>query len=197
MLQLPLARANGAGVSYAGGRVEAEFPRHTVEALKALAAEEATTLFSVLLAAFCALLHSHTGQEDLVIATAVAGRQQPSSRTVIGYFNDTLPLRLSLAGDPTIRHLIRSASAQTREMAAHQELPFHTIVALPELAGRRITQCLVTLQNILGLDLTLPGVISGYRDVPNGTTNFDLALFAEEKEGALRILLDYKTGVFE
>ena len=197
MLQLPLARANGAGVSYAGGRIEAELSRHTVEALKALAAEEATTLFSVLVAAFCALLHSHTGQEDLVIATAIAGRQQPSSRSVIGYFNNILPLRLSLAGDPSIRGLIRSASAQTREMAAHPDVPFHTIIALPELAGRRITQCLVTLQNIPGLDLTLPGVISSYRDVPNGTTNFDLALFAEEKEGALRILLDYKIGVFE
>ena len=197
MLLLPLAHSDGSRVSHEGGRIEAELPRPTVEALKALAVEEQTTLFAVLIAAFCALLHSHTGQEDLIISTALAGRQQPASRTVIGYFNNIMPLRLSVAGDPTVREFIRSASTQIREMAANQEVPFHRIAALPELEGRRITQCLFTLQNIPGLDLTLPGITSSYRDVPNGTTNFDLALFAEEKDGALRMLLDYKTGVFE
>ncbi len=82
-------------------------------------------------------------------------------------------------------------------MFASQDVPFHRIAQLPELAGRRITQCLVALQNIPGLNLEIPGIISSYRDVHNGTANFDVALFSEEREGKLRCLFDYKTAVLE
>ncbi len=196
-LRLPLARTAGSNLSYSGGRIEAELPGPTLERLKVLAAEESATLFAALASAFCTVLHSHTGQEDLVIATAVAGRQRSAMRGLIGYFNNIVPLRLSVAGNPTVRELISKIHAQLLEMAGNEGVPFHQVAALPELDGRRITKCLFTLQNIPGLDLTLPGVTSSYRDVPNGTTNFDLALFVEEKNGVLRLLLDYKKGVFE
>jgi thioesterase domain-containing protein len=197
MLRIPLQRLSHSVASFAGERVEAEIPGALLAGVKSAAAAESSTLFPFLVSAFAALLHTHTAQEDLVICTAMLGRHQPATRSVIGYFNRILPLRLSLAGDPAFRGLMSTVTAQSREMLEHQDTPFQQITALPELTGRRITQCLVSLQHIPGLNLRLPGVSSSYRDVPNGATNFDIALFAEEIDGVLRLLLDFKTGVLE
>jgi thioesterase domain-containing protein/acyl carrier protein len=195
-LLLPLTRAGPMFAEYAGARLEFEIDAATTQGLKAAAAAQSTTLFAALAAGFAGFLHSHTGQKDVVLCTPMTGRHHAGSRSVIGYFNNILPMRLDLSGDVEFQTLMADVAASLREIYAAQDVPFHRIAALPEIAGR-ITQCLVALQNIPGLDLQLPGITSEYRDVPNGTANFDIALFAEEKQGRLRCLFDYKTALLE
>jgi len=195
-LRLPLARQSEFA-GYAGGRIESELDPATTDALKQQAAAQAVTLFPMLLAAFAAFLREHTGQEDLVICTPITGRQRAATRGSIGYFNNILPLRISLAGDPEFGKLATDVAALARSAANHQDVPFHRICGLPQLAGHRIARCLFTMQNIPGLQLNLPEVASSYRDVFNGKANFDLSLFAEEEHGRIRLLLDYKTAVLE
>jgi thioesterase domain-containing protein/acyl carrier protein len=195
-LHLPLTRdAEGFG-GYAGDCLEEKIDIPTVRALKDLATSESTTLFPVLLAAFGMLLRAHTGQTDLLICTPMSGRTRSATRDAIGYFNNIVPLRLDLGGDPTFQELIRSVSVQARAAFEHQNVPFQTIAALPELEGVRTTRCLFTVQNIPGLELELPGITSRYKDIPNGTANFDLSLFAEEKKGTLHVVAHYKTDHF-
>ena len=68
----------------------------------------------VLLAAFQALLHRYTGQDDIVVGIAHR-RPQPRAEIegLIGFFVNTLVLRADLAGDPTFRELL----ARVRETA--------------------------------------------------------------------------------
>lgn len=195
-LLLPRARQT-AFAGYAGGRIETELDKATTEALKCEALSQSTTLFTTLLAAFAAFLHAHTGQRDLVICTPFAGRQRTATRRSIGYFNNILPLRIQIPGDPEFRELAASVAGQTRNATKHQHVPFHRITGLPQLAGQRIARCLFTMQNIPGLDLILPNLESSYRDIFNGTANFDLSLFAEEENGRLRMLFDFKTAVLD
>ena len=195
-LRLPLARFGQQFADYAGARLEFEICAATTQGLKSAAGQSAT-LFSALVAGFAGFLHAHTGQEDIVLCTPMIGRHRAGSRSAIGYFNNILPMRLDLSGDPEFHALVGRVAVHTSEMFAAQDVPFHRIAQLPELAGRRITQCMVALQNIPGLDLEIPGIISSYRDVHNGTANFDVALFSEERDGKLRCLFDYKTAVLE
>jgi thioesterase domain-containing protein len=196
-LKLPFAQPGQAFPGYAGGRVEFEIGEADTEALKAAAAAQSSTLFAALVAGFAAFLHAHTGQEDVVLCTSMVGRHHAGARSLIGYFNNILPLRLDLSGDPEFERVLSAAAVGVREIYAAQDVPFHRIASLPELAGNRITQCLVTLQNIPGLELQLPGIVSSYRDLPNGTANFDMALFAEENAGRLRCLFDYKAAFLD
>ncbi|MBV9880980.1 MAG: alpha/beta fold hydrolase [Gemmatirosa sp.] len=186
------ARAFGA---YAGDRVEGVLDRAAVAALKAIAADAATTPYAVLLAAFAALLRAHTGQEDLVLCTAMTGRHHAGARAAIGYFNNVVPLRLDAGGDPTFAELTARVAGAARAAAAHQDVPLQLVAALPELSDVRTSRCLFALQNIPGLDLRLPGVRTSRRDVPGGLANFDLSVFLEEVDGELRLLLDFKTAV--
>lgn len=195
MLELPSIHRGGGFGGYAGERVETDLDANVVAALKDLATSQSTTLFPVLLAAFALLLRAHTGQEDLIICTPMTGRHRAGTRGAIGYFNKIIPLRLDLRGDPSFASLVSRVAAQVLQAYAHQDVPLGLIAELPELAGVRLTRCLFALQNIPGLDLHLPGVVASYRDVPNGSANFDLSLFLEEKNGQLRVLLDYKSTV--
>ncbi len=61
----------------------------------------------VLLAAFETLLARLTGQEDVVVGSPVANRNRLETEGLIGFFVNTLALRLDLAGDPPFEELVR------------------------------------------------------------------------------------------
>lgn len=196
-LRLPLTRSSQIVADYSGARLQFEICGPTAQGLKSAAGAQSATLFSALVAGFAAFLHARTGQEDIVLCTPVVGRHRAGTRFAVGYFNNILPMRLNLSGDPDFQSLVGLVALQTSEVFAAQDAPFHRILQLPELAGRRITQCLVVLQNIPGLNLEIPGIISHYEDIHNGTANFDVILFFEEREGKLLCLFDYKSSVLE
>ncbi len=64
------------------------------------------TLFMTLLSAFSVLLMRTTAQDDLVIGTVVANRTHPQIENLIGFFVNTLALRIDLSGDPSFQELI-------------------------------------------------------------------------------------------
>ena len=59
-----------------------------------------------LLAAFATLLHRYAGQDDIVIGTPTGNRDRPEIEKSMGFFLNTLALRVDLAGDPTFRELL-------------------------------------------------------------------------------------------
>ncbi|MCC3380629.1 condensation domain-containing protein, partial [Paenibacillus farraposensis] len=59
--------------STAGDTVVFGLEREVSERLKELAAQTGSTLYMVLLAAYTALLHQYSGQEDIVVGTPIAG----------------------------------------------------------------------------------------------------------------------------
>jgi hypothetical protein len=128
-IDLPLARPRRAWSAGAGGRARVDLDEATGDALAQLARHEHATTFAVVLAAAAAWLHGLTAQTDLVIGTIAAGRDRPELRALIGLFLNPLPLRVSVAGDPSLRELVRRAGAVARAALAHGEVPFERIVA--------------------------------------------------------------------
>ncbi len=164
--------------------------------LDGLAASEGTSVYVVLIAALAANLNRETGQTDMVFLTPVSGRHHSASRGVIGYFNNLLPIRLSVGPRASFRELLRAAALVVRGAFEHQDVPFQQIAELPELHQTRLSRCFVSIQNTTSLDLDLPGIASSYQDVSTGTANFDLAVFMEEQAGTYRGWVDAKTDLW-
>ncbi|RSM51514.1 non-ribosomal peptide synthetase, partial [Actinoplanes sp. ATCC 53533] len=108
-------------------------------ALDGLGRAEGASLFMVLLAAFATLLNRYEGQEDVVIGSLLGGRHRAEVEPLIGFFVNTVALRVDLTGRPTFRQLLGRVREMTLDAYAHQDVPFEQVVAdlEPERDGAR------------------------------------------------------------
>lgn len=202
LLELPSDRPRPAVQSDRGGHARAVFPRELAERLEILSREEGTTMFMTLLAAFATLLARCGNQRDVVVGTPIANRQRLELEPLIGFFANTLALRLDLSGNPSFRELLARARSTVLEAHAHQDLPFEQLVA--ELnPGRSLShsplfQVLFQLQ-LPGGDggFDFPGLAVSRVELDRGRAKFDLALTMHRGDAGLHASFEYSADLFE
>ncbi|MBB5798521.1 condensation domain-containing protein [Streptomyces caelestis] len=132
----------------------------TAAALAETARAEGTTVFMVLLSAFAAILARWSGQQDFVITVPVAGRPQPELAGTVGFFVNTLPIRVNTSGDPTLRELLHRVRAGCLEAYDHQDVPYETMVRKAawrrDGPGARLGPVMFALRAPLGPPLRAP-----------------------------------------
>src|SRR6185437_14008708 len=82
-LQLPTKRPPATPRSHKGGQLSFTLSAELTERLERLSRQEGATLFMTLLAGFKALLWRYTGQDNVVVASPVAGRTRPEVEGLI------------------------------------------------------------------------------------------------------------------
>ena len=197
-LELPISRPRPAIRTTSGARQAFHVPSVTLAALRTLGQTQGVTLFMGLLAAWNVLLLRYTGRDDLIVGSPIANRTRSEVEPLIGFFVNTLPLRTSLAGNPTFRELLARVRSVTLGAHDHQELPFELLVdaVQPErsLSHTPLFQVVFALQNA-----PLP---AGQQDTisllpaVDGAAQFDLTLSMVEEHGGLRGALEYNTDLF-
>lgn len=116
-----------------GGVVSRLAPREVHDALLLLSKQKGVTLFMTLLAAFKVLLYRYTGQEDICIASPVAGRKQQSLEGLVGFFVNVLILHSDLGDNPLFIALLERVKQTTLFAYEHQDVPLEKIVTLLDL----------------------------------------------------------------
>ncbi|MCW7542129.1 amino acid adenylation domain-containing protein, partial [Aquabacterium sp. A7-Y] len=201
LLDLPTDRPRPALQSHAGRRVPLALGPDLSRDLKALAQAHGITLHMTLCAGLAILLSRLSGQDDLVIGTPVANRERPELEGLIGFFVNTLALRLDLQGKPSVAELLQRVKEAALSAYAHQELPFEQVVEavrpVRSQSHSPLFQVLLVLQNTPREAFTLPGLTMSLQDLPRHTTQFDLTLSLEESEGDIVGQLEYATDLFE
>jgi amino acid adenylation domain-containing protein len=203
MLQLPTDHPRPLAQSEKGAAVEFAVPAELVEKLKKLGEEQGMTLFMVLLGAFQILLSRYSGQNDITVGTPVAGRSRRETENLIGFFINTLVLRVDLSGRPGFTEVLQRIKKVTLEAYAHQAIPFEKLVEVlsPErnLGSTPLFQVMLVMQNTPQRDLRLGAArLQGFDTGDNGTAKFDLLLaLGENDSGGLAGSLQYSADIFE
>ena len=91
--------------------------------LRALAKAEGATLYMVLLAAFELLLYYHSGQEDILVASPMAGRSRAEFEGMVGFFANPIVLRANLSGTSTFREFLGQVHQTVVTALEHQDYP--------------------------------------------------------------------------
>ncbi|MEH2082699.1 MAG: condensation domain-containing protein [Nostoc sp.] len=187
--------------TFSGAREALVLPKTLSEKLKTLNQRQGITLFMVLLAAFATLLHWYTDQEDIVVGTDIANRNQAETKELIGFFANQLVLRTDLSKNPTFLEFLERVRKMTLEAYAHQDLPFDKLVdALNpkrELNRTPLFQVKLVLENTQTPSLELPGLTISPLKVEKKTVQFDLLLELEETDRGLFGIWEYSTDLFE
>ncbi|WP_415835330.1 non-ribosomal peptide synthase/polyketide synthase, partial [Corallococcus soli] len=201
VLSLPTDRPRGAQVDPRGATVSAVLPPQLLQRLTALAGQEGTTLFTVLLAGFKVLLRRYSGQEDLTVGTPIAGRSRAELEPLIGLFVNTLALRTSQEGNPSFREFVTRVKSSALGAFAHQDVPFEKLVEVLQpprhLDVSPFFQVMFVLQNTPRPPLQLPGLSLDARSVAQGFAQFELTLFAMEQPEGLGLTAEYRTALFD
>jgi amino acid adenylation domain-containing protein len=200
-LELPTDRARPAVQSFRGAYHGFALPADLTASVNELARLEGATLFMVLLAAFTVVLSRWSGQKDIVVSSAIAGRTHRELEGLIGFFVNTLALRTNLRGEPSFRELLGRVKEVALGAYAHQDVPFEKLVAelnpVRDLSRQPVFQVAFALQNVPQETLELPGLRLSRMRGEWVTSKFDLTLFLHEGPSGLYGDFEYATDLFD
>jgi amino acid adenylation domain-containing protein len=202
VLALPTDRPRPRVQSFRGAVLPFALPPALSAALRELGRRTDHTLFMVLLAAYAAALGRRARQDDLVIGTAVAGRNRAEIEGLIGFFVNILPLRIDLSGPPTWRELLERVHETALGAYDHQEMPFEKLVeALDpkrDMSRAALRQVGFAFQNASMRPIAFPGGLEiTPLEVDAGVARLDLTLFLWDDGQALRGRCEYATDLFD
>ncbi|MEM6404416.1 MAG: condensation domain-containing protein, partial [Cyanobacteria bacterium P01_D01_bin.116] len=189
LLELPTDYPRPALQTARGGSIRFELPYDLSQALKQLSQKSGCTLFMTLLAAFQTLLYRYSGNEDIVVGSAIANRQRSELEGLIGCFANTLAFRSDLSGNPSFSELLQRVKDTALGAYAHQDLPFEQLVdeleLVRSLSYTPLFQVMFLLQNAQFQTLSLEDLSWSPIISDSGTAKFDLTLSMSETENGL------------
>ena len=130
VLQLPADHARPAQQSYSGAVLRLVLDEELTAGLRELSRKHKTTLYMTTLAGWAALLARLSGQDEVVIGTPVANRNRVEIERLIGFFVNTLALRLGVSNSLDVGALLAHVRSQTVAAQEHQAIPFAQVVEL-------------------------------------------------------------------
>jgi natural product biosynthesis luciferase-like monooxygenase protein/amino acid adenylation domain-containing protein len=199
--EFPTTRPRPALAAFRGATLRFPIPAAVTDEVRRLGAETGASPFMVYLAALAALLGRQAGQDDVVIGSPTAGRADPATEGLIGFFVNTLALRVPLHGAPTFRALVQRARETALGAFAHQDLPFDRVIEalqLPrDLSRSPLFQVMLILQNTPPATYRPAGLAMSQLDVDIGGAKFDVTLSLVAGEHGMTGHLEYNTDLFD
>jgi amino acid adenylation domain-containing protein len=215
VLDLPVDHPRPARPRHRAATASFVLPAEAGGRLAALGRERETTLFTLLLATFQALLHRISGQDRLLVGSPAAGRARAALADRVGYFVNPLVLAAEAAGDPSFLELAEAARRTVLGAFAH-EVPFPELVerlqperdpgqtplfqvmlALQRTARREDEALAAFALNRSGVRLRLGKLNLESRALRRLPGQLDLTLMAAEIGGEVQGSLVYDTDLFD
>jgi len=201
-LELPIDYPRPATPSYTGDSIAFSIEPFLLVPFEHLCRAEGATLQMGLLALLSLLLHRYSRQDDFAIGVPIWGRIHPDLEPLIGFFINTLPIRIHVPPDITFRQLLAQVADTSLSAYNHQELPFEQMVESLHLERDTSRNPLVqvmlqlielpeaSLHNLKGLDVqTL--------EFSSNASRFDLEFFfRRHTSGGINATLVYATDLF-
>ena len=206
VLQLPSDRPRPAVKTYNGALHRKTIDKAAAARLRAYVREQEGTLFIGLVTAVNALLSAYTGQEDIILGTSVAGREQPELENGIGLYVNTIALRTRFTGAMTFRDLFSQVRQTTLDAYEHQLYPFDELVQSLSLrrdpSRNELFDVMVVLQNTrIGNSAAIAQpeglTVSRYRGNTHRASQFDLAFDFFDTGEELVVGIEYNTDLFD
>ncbi len=201
LLELPADHARPLEQSYAGALAGLEIEEALTARLKEFSRRHRVTLFMTLLGAWSALMARLSGQTDVLIGVPTLGRGRSDIENLIGYFANTVVVRLDLTGSRSVGELLGQVKTRSLTAQQYQDIPFEQIVELARptrsMAHSPLFQVMFAWQGTPEVKYDLPGLEVQALPSPHKVSKFDLSLELRESGKTITGGLEYTTSLFE
>src|ERR1700752_4356932 len=127
-LQLPTDRPYPPVADQRGASVVVDWPAALQQQVVRAAREHNVTSFMMVQAALAVLLSKVSASPEVAVGFPIAGRRDPALDELVGFFINTLVLRVDVAGDPTVAELLAQVRGRSLAAYEHQDVPFEVLV---------------------------------------------------------------------
>ncbi|WP_433664502.1 amino acid adenylation domain-containing protein [Nocardia sp. CA-128927] len=169
--------------------------------VRALAARSGVTTFAVLLAAFYTMLNRYTRQQDLIVASPIAGRTRSSVEPLVGCFLNTLALRTEVDTEETFSALVARVGKTVLSAHANQDLPFEKVieamVPTRDMSRTPLAQVMFNYLNTPPPSLDMADLDVELVDAPRTTAKMDFDLTVDETDGPTKLTLEYSADLYD
>lgn len=200
-LHLPLDFPRPSVKSSLGDVVRFHAPREVSTEIETLMSQTGTTFHMVVLATLNILLQKLSGQDDIVVGSAVTGRTHPDVMDMPGMFVNALALRNAPKSDRTFSQFLQEVKETSLDALAHQDYPFEELVGqldlLRDLSRNPLFDVMLTVENPQTKPLTLERLDIRPYEVVTGTSKFDLTLAASQSTDGIVFQFEYATSLFK
>ncbi len=202
VLQLPADHVRPEQQSYSGSAAKLVLDEELTAGLRGLSRKHKTTLYMTVLAGWAALLARLSGQDEVVIGTPIANRNRVEIEGLIGFFVNTLAVRLGVSETATVGELLERVKGQVLAAQEHEDIPFEQVVEIVRpsrsLAHNPVFQVGFAWQNAPKGTINLPGLqVSPFTALPHDISKFDLQLSLHEEGNQIVGGVEYATALYE
>ncbi|MEO7936386.1 MAG: amino acid adenylation domain-containing protein [Dokdonella sp.] len=201
VLTLPTDRPRPAIQTYRGANVQQSIDAELVSAIEKFCRSERVTPFMLMLTAVSIWLCRYANQQDVAIGSPFALRSDADSQGLIGFFVNTVALRLKCEGEVTFRQMLHQARRVCLDAYDHADLPFGEVVAAlgadRELSHSPVFQAMLVVQNRRRAAMLSAQLEMSYLgELPMKRARFDLAMVLDLVPDGTNLTLEYNTDLF-
>ena len=197
-LTLPLDYPRPPRFDYQGKQCLFTLPAPLSSSLRALASQQKTTLYTVMLSALALLLGRYCGQDDIAVGSPIANRHHPQLEPLVGFFANTTVIRTTIDHDLSVTELVDQSHRTITAVQQYQDIPFEQLVDQLDIerdpSRHPLFQVMFAVQRF-----DLPALTGHTLPLPEKAlrAKFDLTLMIDDSQAALRAQLEYPTALFK
>lgn len=201
LLELPTDRPRPVVQSYRGSSEPVSLGRELTADLQVLSQRHGMTVTMTLYAGWLLLLAKLSRQDDIVIGMPVASRRRAELEGLIGFFVNSLPLRLSVQPELNVTELLQQVKRVMLDAFSNEDVPFDEIVKAlrptRSLGHAPIFQVMFVFQNAQRQASGMTGLRLEPQQVPLHMAHFDLTLSLQQSADDIDGALNYATDLFD
>ncbi len=196
----PATKPRPTTMTHAGATLPFQFSALETERLRAFARQQGTTLFNVLLTAHVRLIAKVTELTDVVVGIPVRCRDQLESQNVIGFFVNTMAIRVSVGPQDSFVLTLQKVAQAVQEGMEHQLLPFQIVLSelkVPrDLSRTPVFQTFFSFQDVTNRSGQFDGASYSQINVDKASTHTDLDVWVKASAQRIEGAFEYRPDLF-
>ena len=177
--------------------VDVVVDKQLVTQLKKVCNKHNMTMYTLFQFAFTVLLSRYSQQQDVVLGTPVANRDDAQLQSIVGYFVNTLPIRFNVDETESFSESVKRYQDVLNTVMEHKELPLNDIVNAASISAELLTQIMFTYSAFESSVTTLGSMNIDILEPAHKKTDIELHLNCIENNSEVVCQWHYANTLFD
>ena len=200
VLDIPTDYKRPAVQSYEGRKVERFLDEQTTRNIQLFVNQNGVTAYMFFLSAAMILLGKYSRQDDIVIGSAISGRTQKETESMIGMFVNTLAMRGKPEKSKSFMQFLNEVKETCMNAYENQSYPFEALVdrlgITRDFSKNPLFDVMLTVQNNEKVNIDLDEIDARPIAEDSSVAKFDLTILIETAGEGSRIAFEYCTKLY-